>query len=657
MTRTEPSNDGPTPGEPGPADRRAATAEALARDLLACGFGERILLLIDGDTGSDLDRELETRVAARKGTVRTLGLPDGPSGQSALAAALAQDLPDAIVNRSRHGIAAWPCVVDALTGGSRLLELPGLDDAALGRCLARIEGGSLRWEALATGRRIDRAMTLAVTGGGRTRSFTIATARGGGAGDFQPAPLMRGQVASLPGAVQAALADGSTLLIGLNPSARPDASPLERSRSRGTVTVIGADGRTTESIADATILVDGAPLEPDGPIPPPATRGRRRGPVARAIESATRVLSRKPLRIFDPGESAGAGRLVLAGSLAAQSVWLRGLTGRSVGRLVSTGTFRAGGLRRRLRPDDVVVAILGGPRSRLERLGDREEGWLEVPTYARMVVPLGPLREKGLEAFAAASESAKEPLRYIRTKRLGWRTRPADAASVRIFEERYHVPTMVDRHGPEAAIRPPAGMLEECGRAELLEIIHEDRAVGMSLFRPTAPQAELLQIGVLDGDEKWLKMRILSLCYALPALQCALRDLEGYDLGRTPPFPWHPVLNFKSKWGAAVDPGPATDRLLVRLPAGNPATWRLLAGSGLVALRRDGRPVAIVAVDATSELARLREVALPGLAEIVVVHDGVAPEAIAAAFEGVRHPTPRRLMPRADLDRLAAIVG
>jgi hypothetical protein len=179
----------------------------------------------------------------------------------------------------------------------------------------------------------------------------------------------------------------------------------------------------------------------------------------------------------------------------------------------------------------------------------------------------------------------------------------------------------------------------------------------MSLFRPTSPRAELLQIGVLDGDEKWLKMRILSLCYALPALQCAQREIEAFDLGRSPPFPWHPVLNFKSKWGAAVDAGGASDRLLVRLPAASPATWNLLSRSGLLAQRRDGRTVAIVAVDAACELARLREVALPGIEEIVVVHDGVGTDAVASALEGVRNPKPLRFIPRSDLDRLAAIVG
>jgi hypothetical protein len=643
MTRTETPNPAPEPEE-----RPAATARPLVRDLLACGFAERILLLTDGESGSGLDLEIGSQVAERKGSTRLVCLPEAAADAGrALAAAIAEDLPDAIVNRSRHGIASWRCVREALEGGSRLLELPGLDDEALERCLAGIDTAALRWDALALIRRIERAERLSVELGSGTWSFDLPKARRlvGGPSDFLAPPLLRGGIASLPGAVAVPIGDG-TLLLGLHPSARHDGTELERIRVLGTATRLDRSGRAIEPPTAATVALDGEPVAA-------AVPGRRRGRMARTLDAAVRMLAPRPFRSF----TAEGGRIAIAGPLAAQAAWLRGLTGRSVGRIERSDSFRVGGLRRRLHPDDVVIAALGGPRSRLERIGGREAGWFEVPTYPRMVVPLGPLREKGLEAFTAASESAKEPLRYIRTKRLGWRTVTADPESVRRFETRYHVPTMVDRHGPEAAIRPPAGLIEECGRAELLEIIHEGQAVGMSLFRPTSPRAELLQIGVLDGDERWLKMRILSLCYALPALQCAQRAIDSYDLGRSPPFPWHPVLNFKSKWGAAVDPGPATERLLVRLPAASPATWHLLSRSGLVAVRRDGRAVAIVAVDGSSDLERVREVALAGLAEIVVVHEGIDPPAVTAALECVRNPRPVRFVPRADLDRLAAIVG
>jgi hypothetical protein len=658
MTRTESTNPAFEPDE-----RRAATAVALVRDLLACGFGERILLLTGNGACEalerGLDRRLEDRMAARKGFLRTVGLPSDPTvAERELASILAQEVPDGIVNRSPHAIASWPAVRNALAGGSRLLELPGLDDDALVHCLAEVDLGSLRWTALELARRVERGSTLAVRDGNRETPFPLANAR---AADFLAPPLMRGAVASLPGAIAiAGLPGGSTLLVGLHPTARPDGGPIERSRSLGAVSVLGPDGQPAgDRDRTATVVVDGVGILHGGTIvasdadPKPKAPRNRRGRLRGTIDAARRVLSGMPFRTF----FADGGRISIAGPLIAQAAWLRGLTGRSVGRIERSDSFRVGGLRRRLRPDDVVIAALGGPRSRLERIGGREAGWFEVPTYPRMVVPLGPLREKGLEAFTAASESAKEPLRYIRTKRLGWRTVAADPESVRRFETRYHVPTMVDRHGPEAAIRPPAGLIEECGRAELLEIIHEGQAVGMSLFRPTSPRAELLQIGVLDGDERWLKMRILSLCYALPGLQCAQRAIDSYDLGRSPPFPWHPVLNFKSKWGAAVDPGPATERLLVRLPAASPATWHLLSRSGLVAVRRDGQAVAIVAVDGSSDLERVREVALPGLAEIVVVHEGIDPPTVTAALEGVRNPRPVRFVPRADLDRLAAIVG
>jgi hypothetical protein len=654
MTRPEPPNHVSTPGEP-----VSDAARALAGGLLACGFAERILLLTVEATPSPLDRAIEGRIAGRKGSLQIVPLPRDPVAASRdLAAALAQELPDGIVNRSFHAIAAWAAVRDAVAGGSRLLELPGLDDEALVRCLAETDLGSLRWNVVDLARRIGRGSTITLRGGGRERSFPLGDAR---PSDFLAPPLMRGAVASLPGAVAVAgLPGDSTLLIGLHPDARHDAGPLEHSRSLGTVTVLGPDGQPAgDAVRTATVLVDGIEIMRDGSIvageeSPSSTPARkRRGSIGRRIDAARRLLSGMPIRTF----AADGGRVTIAGPLTAQAAWLRGLTGKPVGRLESTGSFLAGGLRRRLGPDDVVVSALGGPRSRLERIGDREAGWLEVPTYARMVLPLTALREKGLEAFAAASESAKEPLRYIRTKRLGWRTVAADPASLRRFEERYHVPTMIDRHGPEAAIRPPESLLEECGRAELLEIIHEDRTVGLSLFRPTSPRAELLQIGVLDGDETWLRMRILSLCYALPALQCAQRDLAEYDLGRSPPFPWHPVLNFKSKWGAGVDPGPASDRLHVRLPAAAPATWNLLTRSGLIALRRDGRPVALVAVDAASDLGRLREVAVPGIDEILVITDGVAGDAVVAALADVRNPRPIRFAARGELDRLASIVG
>lgn len=664
MTRTEPTDE-PT----GPDPDADSAAEVLVAGLLACGFAERIVLLGRGEPASGLDRAIESRIVARKGSVRRVTLPDEPAAAArTLAALLAEDLPDGLVNRSDHAVAGWDCVRDALTGGSRLVELPGLDDDALRRGLDGLDAGPLRWLAMAIADRIDRGARASVLLGNRaawTVDLVASRRQGLRAGEHRPPPAMRGTVASLPAAVTVGgpvdgHPSGSTLVVGLHPNARTDAGPLERSRSLGTFTILDADGRPVgDSLHAATLVIDGDAIVrdgvpmPGGPFTPVAGARVRRGRLARGLQTAARLLGPCPYRAF----ATGNGRAVFAGTLAAQAAWLRGFTGQPVGRLAASGTFRAGGLRRRLEPDDAAVAALGGPRSRLERIGGREDGWLTVPTYARMVVGLAPLKDKGLDAFAEQCHSTKDTLRYIRTKRLGWRTVPADPESIRRFEERYHLPTMVGRHGPEAAIRPPASLLEECGRAEFLEIIHEGRAVGMALFRPEAPRAELLQIGVLDGDEAWLRMRILALCYALPALQCAQRDIAEYDFGRSPPFPWHPVLNFKSKWGAGVDPGPATDRLLVRLPAASPATWNLLTRSGLIAMRRDGRPIAVVAVDAASDLVRLREVAVPGLDEILVVTDGVAIDAVTSALADVRNPRPVRFAARGDLERLASIVG
>lgn len=416
--------------------------------------------------------------------------------------------------------------------------------------------------------------------------------------------------------------------VGFLPTATFDGALLEAERVSGSVTLgFGRFPHHMDAIASrATVLIDGEPLIEGGEL----LRGEDR-PATPALSPPRRSLARRvasmirpiPVRRF----ASDAGRIDFAGPCAQEGAWLLRFAGRPLG-AVQVTRARPRGLRAALRGADVALVHLPHERLRLEGLTDAT---VHVPGLVQQVLDLAPVAAEGLKAFARDSNASND-LRVMRKESLAMRVSALDAASLGRFYERYYMPQLRERYGALAGFTSLGDLARHVGRAELLEIMRGDEAIAATILRCDGDAALLIQAGLLNGDQRYRKLRGLAATYAFGALRAVELGATTLGFGGSVPFLRDGVLSFKAKWGPTlVCPEPDSGyRLAVDLTS--PAARGFLERSPLIACTSARHLIGVACVQPQTALDRLFELWRPGLSRLLLVLDGVDESAVRAAM-------------------------
>jgi hypothetical protein len=125
-----------------------------------------------------------------------------------------------------------------------------------------------------------------------------------------------------------------------------------------------------------------------------------------------------------------------------------------------------------------------------------------------------------------------------------------DKESFDYFNERFYKPFMKKRHGDEAFIEDLEIMWDMHENPKLIAIKENGKIVGMSFFRISGKILYLMRIGLLDGEEEYIRHGVIGSSYYFGIMEGLKAGCTHVDLGGTRPFLTDRLTKYKLGLGA-----------------------------------------------------------------------------------------------------------
>ncbi len=187
----------------------------------------------------------------------------------------------------------------------------------------------------------------------------------------------------------------------------------------------------------------------------------------------------------------------------------------------------------------------------------RRAGWLIVPDQVRWQGELSALPPP------SPSHSLKDDLRKVRSQ--GYVLEPAIGSGDWLeFAERMVRPHASARFGGDAWIPSTYLWRQFAERGQLLFVVREGVRVGGFCVLRSGDSAWLPLAAIRDGDSALLRAGVSVAVYALAFEWARQQGCVRVDLGRTSPFLYDGVQQYKRKWGLDPVPDPLAHLMAVR---------------------------------------------------------------------------------------------
>ena len=169
--------------------------------------------------------------------------------------------------------------------------------------------------------------------------------------------------------------------------------------------------------------------------------------------------------------------------------------------------------------------------------------WITMKIY--IDCPIGEVCKKSTSHFS-------DVLRLIRKYNLTYEIL-TDKESFNYFNEKFYLPYITKRHGEEAWIEDLNKTWDQ-SPAPLLIAVREDGAfVGESLIIKSGDSLRLLRLGLLDGNDDYLRHGVIGALYYFSILEGQKSGCRYIDLGGTRPFLTDGLTKFKSRFGGEFE--------------------------------------------------------------------------------------------------------
>jgi len=187
------------------------------------------------------------------------------------------------------------------------------------------------------------------------------------------------------------------------------------------------------------------------------------------------------------------------------------------------------------RVDRISARLLYGPE------------YLRIPDHVRLHVVLS----DDPADLARMRRDTIEDLRRVRGQPFSWDISHSQA-DFREFYDRFHIPTMLNRHGRQQVVynRHLAQRLFRSGG--LLWVLYDGKRIAGTVYGRRGRQMELGGMGLEGGRQEYLKCGAFSAVYVFLTRYARECDCRCVDLGGTPALLRNGVFQYKRKWGELV---------------------------------------------------------------------------------------------------------
>jgi hypothetical protein len=125
-----------------------------------------------------------------------------------------------------------------------------------------------------------------------------------------------------------------------------------------------------------------------------------------------------------------------------------------------------------------------------------------------------------------------------------------DKESFNYFIEKFYIPYITQRHGEEAVISDLNLVWKSSPFPFLLAIKEDEAIVAASLNEKSGEFLKLINLGLLDGNEEYLRHGVIGALYYYGILEGQKMGCRYFDAGGTRPFLNDGLTKYKIGWGA-----------------------------------------------------------------------------------------------------------
>jgi hypothetical protein len=170
--------------------------------------------------------------------------------------------------------------------------------------------------------------------------------------------------------------------------------------------------------------------------------------------------------------------------------------------------------------------------------------WITMKIY--IDCPIGEVCKKSASHFS-------DVLRLIRKYNLTYEIL-SDKESFNYFNEKLYLPYITKRHGEEAWIEDLSITWNQSPTPLLIAVKEDGVIVGESLIRKSGDSLRLMRLGLLDGNDDYLRHGVIGALYYFSILEGQKSGCRYIDLGGTRPFLTDGLTKFKSRFGGEFEP-------------------------------------------------------------------------------------------------------
>jgi hypothetical protein len=125
--------------------------------------------------------------------------------------------------------------------------------------------------------------------------------------------------------------------------------------------------------------------------------------------------------------------------------------------------------------------------------------------------------------------------------------------SFNYFNDKFYLPYITKRHGEEAWIEDLSILWKSSPSPLLLAIKEEGVIVGTSIIRKSEETLELMRLGLLDGNEEYMRHGVIGALYYYSILEGQKMGCKYLDVGGTRPFLTDGLTKYKIRLGAEIE--------------------------------------------------------------------------------------------------------
>jgi hypothetical protein len=125
-----------------------------------------------------------------------------------------------------------------------------------------------------------------------------------------------------------------------------------------------------------------------------------------------------------------------------------------------------------------------------------------------------------------------------------------DRESFNYFVDNLYLPYMIKRHGDEALIEDLNNIWESSPSPFLMAIREDGIIVAESIMRKSGDILYFRQLGLLDGNEEYLRHGVIGALYYFGILEGQKMECRYFDVGGTRPFLTDGLTKYKMGLGA-----------------------------------------------------------------------------------------------------------